>query len=106
MTINKQEKAINAMAEAAAWLDQNAIGYEFIPPHQIKIYCINFWPGRGTITVDGEAEKRPEKGLDGLAAVLDSDQMYGYLRHCRRAPIEGEQVNPFAEIEKVSFTPK
>lgn len=85
-TINKEDSAANAMTEAVAWLNQNGIRFEFLPPYQLKIGPLNFWPRRGTITFDGEDQKRPEKGLDGLAAVLDSDQMYGYIHHWR--PLE------------------
>jgi hypothetical protein len=103
---NKQDKAAIAMAAATAWLDQNGFGFEYIPPHQIKIGPLNFWPGSGTITFDGEDQKRPEKGLEGLAAALGSDQMHGYLRHYRRTPDDVVRVNPFAEKERVGFTPK
>lgn len=96
-TNTKQDVAANAMAEATAWLDQNGIGFRFIPPYQIKIDQINFWPGRGTITIDGDDQKRPEKGLDGLELLLNSEEMYGYIRH--RQPLDkASQANPFRKI--------
>lgn len=71
-TMTKQDKAANAMAETTAWLDAKRIGYRFIPPHQIKVGEINFWPGRGTITIDGEDQKRPVKGLEGFIRILNA----------------------------------
>lgn len=105
-TINKQENAANAMAEATTWLDQNRIGYEFIPPHQIKIGRINFWPGRGTITVDGEAEKRPEKGLDGLEVILATDAKINVSDSWFSQGESAGKINPFREIERVKIEPK
>jgi hypothetical protein len=67
---NKQEIAAEAMREARAWLDERKIRYHYLPPYQLKIGAINFWPGRGTITVDGEEQRRPDKGLVGLEKVL------------------------------------
>jgi hypothetical protein len=70
ITRNKQEIAAEAMREARAWLDERKIRYQYLPPHQLKIGAINFWPGRGTITIDGEEQRRPDKGLVGLEKVL------------------------------------
>lgn len=96
-TINKEDNAANAMAEAVAWLNQNGIRFESLPPYQLKIGRLNFWPGRGTITFDGEDQKRPEKGLAGLELLLNSEEMYGYIRHWR--PLDEEsQANPFHQI--------
>lgn len=105
-TINKQDNAANAMAAATAWLDQNGIGYEFIPPYQIKIGRINFWPGRGTITVDGEAEKRSEKGLDGLAAILISAGKVGVSDGCLLQGDDAGKINPFRQLGLIKITPK
>lgn len=70
MMINKQEGTDLALEDAMAWLDTKGITYLFKKPYQLKIGPINFWPGRGTITVDGETGKRPEKGLDGLRTLF------------------------------------
>jgi hypothetical protein len=70
MMISKQNLADLAMKEAKDWLDAQGIPYLFREPHQLKIGPVNFWPGRGTITVDGEIGKRPEKGLGGLECTL------------------------------------
>lgn len=96
--INKQDNAAIAMAEAVAWLNQNGIRFESLPPYQLKIGPLNFWPVRGTITFDGEDQKRPEKGLDGLALLLESDRMYS-CRHYWQPLTEEVQVNPFRQIE-------
>jgi len=53
-----------------AWLDARGIHYLHLPPHQLKMDAVNFWPGRGTITIDGEVKKRPVKGLAGLEVTL------------------------------------
>lgn len=71
--LNKKELAANAMKDAMAWLDERRIAYLHLPPHQIKIGMINFWPGKGTITVDGEQQRRDAKGLPALAKLLNVD---------------------------------
>lgn len=67
---SKQANAANAMQEAKAWLTEHGLPYRHLPPHQLKIGSINFWPGTGTITIDGELGKRPAKGLAGLEEIL------------------------------------
>jgi hypothetical protein len=95
--INKQDNTAIAMAEAVAWLNQNGIRFESLPPYQLKIGPLNFWPGRGTITFDGEDQKRPEKGLDGLALLLESDRMYS-CRHYWQPLTEEVQASQFRQI--------
>jgi hypothetical protein len=51
------------------WM-HGGVHYQHLPPHQLKMDALNFWPGRGTITKDGEVKKRPVKGLAGLEATL------------------------------------
>ena len=70
MTIKDKQSGDDAMQLAMAWLDARGIHYQHLPPHQLKIDAVNFWPGRGTITKDGELKKRPVKGLAGLEATL------------------------------------
>ena len=70
LAINKEQLAALAMKEAMAWLDQRGIYSQHFPPDQIKIGPINFWPRTGTITVDGEGQRRAEKGLAGLEVML------------------------------------
>ena len=67
---NKEEIATNAMRQAMAWLDDRGIYYQYLPPHQLKLGAINFWPRTGTITVDGEPQRRPVKGIAGLKSIL------------------------------------
>ena len=67
---SKQANAANAMQEAKAWLEEHGLLYRHLPPHQLKIGSINFWPGTGTITIDGEPGKRPANGLAGLEEIL------------------------------------
>lgn len=75
MLTNKTELAANAMKEAMAWLDERGVAYLLLPPYQIKIGMINFWPSKGTITVDGELQRRSAKGLVGLESVLISSSI-------------------------------
>ena len=70
LALNKEQLAVLAMKEAMAWLDQRRVYYQLFPPDQIKIGTINFWPRTGTITVDGEGQRRAEKGLVGLEVIL------------------------------------
>lgn len=74
-TKNKEEITAAAMKEARAWLDEHEIPYVFLPPYQIKIDALNFWPKTGTITIDGESQRRKEKGLAGLESLLFSDAL-------------------------------
>lgn len=73
LTSGKYDRSATAMQEARAWLNGRGIHYLYLPPHQLKVGPLNFWPGTGTITVDGESGRRPEKGLPGLAAILSGD---------------------------------
>jgi len=75
MLMNKMELAANAMKDAMAWLDERRIAYLHLPPHQIKIGMINFWPSKGTITVDGEQQRRDAKGLGGLQTMLKENAL-------------------------------
>lgn len=72
-TGSKQDKYATAMQDARAWLGQRGIHYLYLPPHQLKIGPLNFWPGTGTITVDGEGGRRSAKGLEGLKGILSAD---------------------------------
>ena len=58
------------VAKARKWLDEKGISYTMPSLFQIKIESINFYPKRGTITIDNEPAKRPQKGLTGLSEVL------------------------------------
>jgi hypothetical protein len=67
---NKEERYAIAMRDAIAWLDGIGIPYHVLPPYQIKIGALNFWPGKGTITIDGNDQRCLEKGLTGLEKIL------------------------------------
>ena len=75
--MNKKELAAHAMKQAMAWLDEHGIHYLSLPPYQLKIDAINFWPKTGTITIDGDPQRRPEKGLSGLESLLNAKGMIG-----------------------------
>lgn len=70
MTTKDKQSGDDAMQLAMAWLDARGIHYLHLPPHQLKMDAVNFWPGRGSITKDGEGRKRPVKGLAGLEVTL------------------------------------
>ena len=70
MTTKDKQSGDDAMQLAMAWLDARGIPYLHLPPHQLKMDAVNFWPGRGSITKDGEGKKRPVKGLAGLEVTL------------------------------------
>lgn len=72
LALSKEEMATHAMKQAMAWLNERAIPYVHLPPYQLKIDALNFWPRTGTITIDGEQQRRTEKGLDGLETILFS----------------------------------
>lgn len=59
-----------AMAEAEAWLRRAGIRFTRKTTFQLKIGCVNFYPVRGTIFVDGDPGQRPARGLAALAEVL------------------------------------
>jgi hypothetical protein len=48
-----------AMAVALEWLKENAIPFRRPTYYQVKVGILNFWPDRGTITVDGGAALAP-----------------------------------------------
>lgn len=64
------------MLEALAWARQHGFEPYRATEHQLKIGEANFYPGKGTVFVDGETTRRKETGLDALAEVL---RELGYL---------------------------
>lgn len=71
LVIEKSEAIQIAIKEVANWLDEYGIRYKYLLPSQLKIGVVNFWPSTGTITVDGELQKRPVKGIIGLCSVME-----------------------------------
>lgn len=67
--------AIDPFVSAKQWLDLQGVPYRQLTAHHLKIGVINFYPSTGTITVDGETTKRPDKGLVALKAILYSDKV-------------------------------
>ena len=47
MTTKDKQSGDDAMQLAMAWLDARGIPYLHLPPHQLKMDAVNFWPGRG-----------------------------------------------------------
>ena len=68
LALNRAEMARESLIQAAEWLDAKGVYYRHLPPSQLKIGPINYWPSTGTITVDNETGKRPYLGLQGLDA--------------------------------------
>lgn len=72
----KEQINADAMQQAMNWLEERGIPYHHLPPYQLKIGALNFWPGKGTITIDGEDQRRPEKGLTGLEIILVAEGLF------------------------------
>ena len=70
LALNRAEMSRESMIQATEWLDAKGVYYRHLPPSQLKIGPINYWPSTGTITVDNETGKRPYLGLQGLELVL------------------------------------
>jgi len=70
MRTRKLEAGWQAMAEAGQWLQAKGVAFDELTSHHIKIGPVNFWPRKGTIMIDGEEQRRPERGLAGLEAIL------------------------------------
>lgn len=70
LALNRAEMARESLIQAADWLDAKGVYYRHLPPSQLKIGPINYWPSTGTITVDNESGKRLDRGLQGLELVL------------------------------------
>ena len=59
------------IANARKWLDENSVLYTMPSEFQIKIDSTNFYPKKGTISIDGQEKLPPSfKGLGGLYQVL------------------------------------
>lgn len=71
LALNRAEMAHESLIQATDWLDAKGVYYRHLPPSQLKIGPINYWPCTGTITVDNEPAKRVGRGLQGLELVLD-----------------------------------
>ena len=74
LALNRAEMARESLIQATEWLDAKGVYYRHLPPSQLKIGPINYWPSTGTITVDNETGKRPYLGLQGLELVLQELQ--------------------------------
>lgn len=58
------------MSSALARLRSERVRHEQRSEYQIKVGPYNFYPGRGTIFMDGDREARPERGLDEFVVLL------------------------------------
>jgi hypothetical protein len=59
-----------AMTEALRWALKRGLRVNRPTPFQIKIDDVSYYPGKGTIFVDGETRRRRETGLDALERLL------------------------------------
>jgi len=82
LALNRAEMARESMIQATEWLDAKGVYYRHLSPSQLKIGPINYWPSTGTITVDNEPGKRPDRGLQGLEHVLGELQGRYPVRRC------------------------
>lgn len=81
--MDKHEACWRAMNAAVEWLRVNDVEFDQLTAYHIKIGPVNFWPKTGTIMVDGEDRRRPERGLDGLEFTLIEQ---GFVDHPFPAP--------------------
>ena len=58
------------MTDATYALRQAGAAYEQKTDFHLKVEAYNFWPGTGTIVVDGETQRRKEKGLSAFILIL------------------------------------
>lgn len=58
------------MTEAKEALRELSVQYEATTPYQIKVGAYSFYPGRGTIYMDGAEKALAEKGLVEFIKVL------------------------------------
>jgi hypothetical protein len=65
-----RDAAKAAMAEAEAWLRRHGIPHQRKTPHHLKIGDINYYPGKGAITIDGHGARQPDSGLGALGRLL------------------------------------
>ena len=67
-----RDTANAAMLEAEAWLRRHGISHQRKSPHHLKIGDINFYPGKGTITIDnhGHGARQPGSGIGALEQLL------------------------------------
>lgn len=58
------------MKSALDRLQTERINHRRTSPFQIKVGPYNFYPGRGTIFVDGEIKARSQRGLDNFIMLI------------------------------------
>jgi hypothetical protein len=59
-----------AMRQAITRLKSEKITYKQMTKYQLKVGLFNFYPGKGTIYVDGAQERHPHKGLNELISLV------------------------------------
>lgn len=58
------------VAVAKERLEKEGFEVKQTSPHQLKVDCLNFWPAKGTITVDGENTPRRGQSIDEVVRLL------------------------------------
>ena len=57
--------------QAMELLDEMGVLYRVVSDHQLKLpRGVSYYPGKGTIHIDGERGARPERGLVALREVI------------------------------------
>ncbi|MCK1389013.1 hypothetical protein [Bradyrhizobium sp. 21] len=82
------------MNSALERLRAEGIRHQQTSEYQIKVGHYNFYPGKGTIFVDGEEGIRTERGLDSFVALLRK-----LKDHNPPLGKKGGAVTDFKEIE-------
>lgn len=84
------------MSSALARLRSERVRHEQTSEYQIKVGPYNFYPGKGTIFMDGDREARPERGLDEFVVLLrklEARNPHLTERNVSREPVLQKQTN-------------
>lgn len=70
MPVNQNADDNDKMRLAMQYLDAEGVRYKMKTAFQLKVGPYNFYPGKGTIYMDGDQESRPERGLDHFLMIV------------------------------------
>ncbi|MEY9180577.1 hypothetical protein [Bradyrhizobium sp. USDA 313] len=93
------------MNSALERLRTERVRHQQTSEYQIKVGPYNFYPGKGTIFMDGDREARPERGLDEFVALLrklKARNPHLTERKVSREPILQKRSNAFDLRQAIS----
>lgn len=70
MPMNQNADDNDKMKLAMEHLDAESIRYKVKTAFQLKVGPYSFYPGKGTIYMDGDLESRPERGLEHFLTIV------------------------------------